>query len=139
MLLVRERFTASPLEMAGNECANMVAGGCIFDGPEDANGLHQWHEGECALKRRGVRCPYFEKSVLPLSKTLPKYADVPAEYYRRAAKRQGIHASAVLDQIADVRRCSCGNPLAPRKQFCDSCRAKRLRESRRMATARFRG
>jgi hypothetical protein len=102
------------------QCANAKPGdACLWDRP--------------CLTVRGLRCPYFEASVLPLAtRNSAKYPGVTAAYLR-------LHPELnVLLAPAPTRVCACGSPLPRRRRLCDSCAKSRRREATRWAVARSR-
>jgi len=120
----------TPYQLAKAECANLVEGGCLFNGPSRK-------EGDCALKHPGMRCAYFEKSVLPLGKQVPRYARVPKMYWAAIARHAGINAVA-LGRVDAVRVCECGEPREKGHRFCPRCAARRRKEAARRRKAKQR-
>jgi hypothetical protein len=107
----------SAATMARNECANFRNDACVFDRP-------------CAVLD-GQRCAYFEDAVLPLGgpRWFPeKYADTMRAYFRK----HRINADETEDRL-----CECGAVLAPRARYCDACREKKRRATRRASYSRL--
>jgi hypothetical protein len=111
----------SPLQLARAVCANAIND-------------HHLNEGVCVLQKRGARCAYFERCVLPLARMRPDlYPQVEAQYWERAASAQGVPPAAVAQfqaasEQSKVRCCQdCGAALRPQQRYCQAC----LRRSRR--------
>jgi len=102
-----------------NECANWISASCLTTTDHSC----------CALA--GERCAYFERAVAPLAIEHPKEFGPAVREYNRALKAGGVKLGA-------VRHCDCGEPLPPRKRYCETCAAKRRREQTRRAVARGR-
>lgn len=62
----------------------------------------------------GDRCPYLEAAVLPASQ-------VAQQAYQRGHNMQ----------VTQMRLCSCGQVLQPRRRMCDECRAKADKEAKK--------
>ena len=123
---------SSPLQMALGECANFVAEGCIFADGEN----HP--EGVCGLAKRGTRCGYFEKAVLPLAERIPKYSGVPKQYWRSVATRAGKPVAAITARTTGDRLCECGAPREAGHTYCPACAKRRKHELDRGRTRKRR-
>ena len=117
------------LQFVRDECANYKYGKCLF--------------GACSVAA-GERCcvshtvlmggdphagdkPYFEVCVLPLAKTMPKYADAARQYTDQANIRS--------TKVAELNFCGCGQPMEKRARFCEKCARNRRLESYRKQKA----
>ena len=101
-------------------CANYDHhyGGCLF-------------AEHCAVEQ-GQRCGYFERAVLPTASDIGLSAQVYAQY----AKQVGLDDTRELG-AEPPRPCpDCGGELKPRQRYCDTCSARRRRDSYRRARKR---
>lgn len=96
-------------------CANHVSGQCAFRRPNP-----------CAVVAGG-RCSHFEDAVLPLAKS-GQSGDLDRIMRDYAASQLSASKRA---KMAETRRCGCGQPMPPRKRFCDACAAKNRRDAYR--------
>ena len=91
-------------------CANYYNGKCIFC-------------GECKINV-GLRCGYFERTVLPIAENIGKKEEI----YKVYKEQVGIKKTQTL-HIGKINRCNgCGKEVAPRKRFCDKCLERRRKE-----------
>jgi len=121
-------------QFARAECANFAGGGCAFNGST-------WVEGDCALRHAGMRCGYFERAVLPLAERVPRYARIPAAYWRSIARANGMTPEAVRQVSAAEQAqslCECGRPREKGHRFCPRCAARRRKEAARARKAKQR-
>jgi len=86
-----------------DECCNFI------------NGKHQG-DRQCSVLQ-GMRCPFFERAVLPAANPQTRY-----EYEM---------ALGTSRKAPTVRSCACGEPLGARQRVCAKCR-----KARRLAAGR---
>ena len=105
-----------------NECANYNKhyGTCVTD-------------KNCVVEE-GKRCGYFERAVLG-----------PKDYRHRLPlvdyeKMFALYSEATGKESETVtgNRCRCGANLPPRKRYCNSCRVKRRRQTKKQYQHKFR-
>ncbi len=87
----------------------------------DVFGKRFMDQDRCLVLRK-KRCDYFKKCVLPLAKLMGCYDRIFKEY---------IKFDKTVDQSEEARFCECGEELKPRERFCERCRKKRRRETKR--------
>jgi|GEM_PF-1487410 len=80
---------------------------------------------------QGQRCAYFEKAVLPTAWQIDAGESILDQY-------QGQTKAVIQVRCKEARRCTCGEPLKPRKRFCDKCRQKRRKEAYRQSKQKTR-
>ena len=127
----------SPLQMAKEQCANLVSGICLgipwqcLDGSRPIVGQEQ---NGCKLSDPKTRCDYFEVVVAPLVQYFPRYAKAVATYNKRLAKQE---APPVV--TANLWTCDCGKPMSKGRRMCDACtRKNKLAAKRRWKAKRSR-
>ncbi len=102
-----------------NECASCISGQCDADRP-------------CEVIEYSQRCEYFEKSVLPSTAYPFKHlCFVKNPTFERMVRSE--YAEIKPDSNVGTRFCDCGNPLPKRRRFCDKCKAKHRRDTKRIA------
>lgn len=123
--------------LARAACAYWVNDGCIMR-----------EGGRCHLEAR-EGCSYFAKYILPLASSgvacWQSHAAAVQDFARIVSEREGVSDWAASEALAAsaaaaARLCDCGQPLAPRKRFCERCRkAKRKAAWRDSQNRRRRG
>ncbi len=78
--------------------------------------------GKCLVIEEKEPCVFFRESVLPLAEHYGVYSRILSEYTK-------IDESIVKN--IHTRFCECGEELKPRERFCERCRKKRRRETKR--------
>jgi len=109
-LMVFLRGTSTPADMMPG-CANFDHryGGCLY--------------ADFCLVQDDKRCNYFEQAVLPTAIDLGLLGEITTAYRRH----MGLE-----EKNLSGRKCpECGAILKPRRRFCDDCRERRNRESKR--------
>ena len=115
----------SPLQMAKEQCANLVGGTCLdipwrcLDGSRPMVG--QERDG-CKLSDPKARCEYFEVVVAPLAKSFSRYVSAVEQYNDRLPLNK---------HLGNARRCGCGTPLQKRHRYCPKCKRERQKQARR--------
>ncbi len=113
------------------ECASFTGNGCIgftIKRELDKRGNIELknkmfnNSGKCLVIEKKEACKYFKKSVLPLAEHYGVYSKILSEYTQ-------IDESIVKD--IHTRFCECGEELKPRERFCEICRKKRRRDTKR--------
>ncbi|HUW14287.1 MAG TPA: hypothetical protein VM537_31480 [Anaerolineae bacterium] len=136
----------SATELARNECAN-------WQGVGSCQGMDVRGEAcnplpRCLL-RDGLPCKHFERRLLPLLKSYPKYHGADSDYIDLTMGAVlpdqleghpflGHTNRYVTGKAAAERFCDCGAPLGPRKQACPECLRKRRRAQFRLEKQRQR-
>jgi hypothetical protein len=104
-------------------CANYDQhyGGCLFS--------------ETCKVEYGHPCRHFEKAVLPTSNGIGQGISITSQYEARVHCTAGRFSAASRED----RRCpDCGNPLLPRRRYCEKCRGRRKRIATRNRAKVFR-
>lgn len=112
----------SPAALVRAECANLDPDNlCVmrFDG-----------YGDC-LVLKGKRCAYFERCVLPLADQPSSKEDRHLQQKRQAGRTAYQTQCGLRVTRQSTRRCICGEPLEPRKQYCRRCRQEHNRNAAR--------
>lgn len=124
----------TPFGLARLHCANFESdsscAGLDFD---PATGLHvQAPLPKCVLEVSGVRCPYFESTVMLMGRADWPGLQTPAEHQAFAAAVKRYKLAANVGNANQVRNCpKCRQPLEPRRRLCHACAAKAKREANR--------
>lgn len=123
------------LQIAFAHCANWRSDGkgCLGAMIDDDLQIRRCRpRPKCVLDTPGERCAYFEECVAPMGPSIDN------EDYRRqfqAAVRD--YRLAAKLPCADERPCPvCGQAMEPRRRYCDTCAARRRRDSSRAAFRR---
>ena len=132
-----------PIGLAKDQCCNWVNGVCCGGGFKflDDGELHHFQltsgqapiEGGPCLVGLGQRCEFFEHNVLSSAGNPNEGPAILAS--RMSARRTYAARFPAAGLAAEERRCRCGRPLARRRRFCDSCRARRRRDTYRRRRA----
>lgn len=106
-----------------NECANHKRANCIFQGVpcpviSGAACNMSFYASLGGIARPGDKS-YFEAAVLTLAKQMPQYSGCVQEYADICGRPSDYKPSL----------CECGSVRAYRQRFCDSCKAKKAKES----------
>jgi hypothetical protein len=119
----------SLMQFVTEECANHRSDGSCLGMPVLLTKDSKMFPAEKCRVAEKKRCTYFEKCVLPIAAQRGS-GDVIDAYKSLAGQTAAIKFKA--------RFCACGNPLASRDRYCESCKTKKRRETFRLATTRRR-
>jgi len=130
---------ATALNLASNECANWRGSGSCAGMTVHGDACNPLPRG---LLRDGIPCRYFEKCLLPLLKSYPKYHGADGDYIDQTLGTRipealsghpfvGHTARYMTGKASAERFCGCGAPLGPRKRMCPECARKRRKETNR--------
>ena len=125
----------SPLQMAKEQCANLVGRTCLGIPRQYLNGsrpiVGQARDG-CKLSNPKALCEYFERVITPLAEYWPgKYASAVKAYRRRIPKGQKTPLAVV-----NTWTCDCGKPMSKGRRMCDSCTRKNRLAAKRLWKAK---
>ncbi|MBN2127951.1 MAG: hypothetical protein JW741_00565 [Sedimentisphaerales bacterium] len=98
-------------------CANYDSahGGCLL--------------GDHCTVEQGQRCGFFERAVLPTAADIGLSVQIHAQY----ARQVGLSDAGELGREPSRSCPDCGAELKPRQRYCDTCSARRRRDSYRRA------
>lgn len=137
----------TPLQLAKEHCANYHNDCCLGVGIHDDGSLFRFQpEGKpCVLSPPLKRCAYFESSVLirrPAEEPCTAAARVMNDQYAEAVRLYAKATDATVPTTTKgqrVCRICRKRVVEPPKQLCYVCSEKQLEQSKKQATAKYRG
>ena len=125
----------TPLQIARLHCANYEGdGSCLgIMLSKDLAPVRTMRHEKCKVGTPGVRCLYFEESVLPMNRADWPELQPPKQHadFAEAARTYEVVANVPSQRSRGGRKCACGRELEPRRRMCCECRL----EARRRATS----
>ena len=133
----------TPYGMVKRECANLQSdGSCLGIPPVCLTGQIRYRaerREKCLLAQQPMqRCHYFERVIMPMAHC--RYTDpkLRIQYQEAVAKYSFVELDA--NTRPKEKGCpDCGQPIASRRRFCDRCKVKHRRETKRLNMRQKRG
>ena len=89
--------------------------------------IGEYRTGTCLIMQ-AKPCGYFKRAVFPICDPSYKFATETGKYEKLLRLYKKIDPN-IVETDEQIRKCSCGQPLKPRRRYCEKCTARRRRDS----------